>query len=117
MRVVFGPRHSGTFSSENFSIFTAGGNRLTLNLQGTAVGPQVTLSCTSFNFGNVPAGQAPSRVLYLQNHSEVRLAASQQRFAGSASRTAVNGHNPHWQYQNTERCMDCCAMQWTGNGS
>ena len=66
MRVVYSPKHTGTFSSEDFTVSTAGGNRLPLNLRGSAAGPQVTLSASSFNFGNVPAGQAPSRVLYMQ---------------------------------------------------
>ncbi len=74
MKVTYVPKHTGTFSSENFSISTAGGNKLTLNLRGSAVGPVVTLGCTSFNFGNVPSGQAPSRVLYIQNHSDVPAA-------------------------------------------
>lgn len=71
MTVTYTPKHTGTFSSENFSISTAGGNKVTLNLRGTALGPKVVLSATSFNFGNVPAGQTPSRVLYLQNQSDV----------------------------------------------
>ena len=71
MTVTFTPKHTGTFSSENFSISTAGGNKVTLNLRGTALGPKAVLSATSFNFGNVPAGQTPSRVLYLQNQSDV----------------------------------------------
>lgn len=71
MRVVYSPKHTGTYSSEDFVVSTAGGNRLTLNLRGSAIGPTVTLSASSFNYGNVPAGQTPSRVLYMQNHSDV----------------------------------------------
>ena len=42
-------------------------------LRGSAAGPQVTLSASSFNFGNVPAGQVPSRVLYMQVQSVVYM--------------------------------------------
>ena len=75
MRVSYKPRHTGTFSSENFIISTAGGNKLTLNLRGNAVGPVVTFSARCFNFGNVPTSNMPTRVLYIQNHSEVRYGA------------------------------------------
>eukprot|EP00798_Chlamydomonas_sp_ICE-L_P020949 gene20949-27801_t len=71
MKAVFKPRHTGTFSSENFTITTAGGNKLILNLRGNAIGPSVSFSARSFNFGNVPCGSTPTRVLYIQNHSEV----------------------------------------------
>ncbi|KAG1664126.1 hypothetical protein FOA52_011949 [Chlamydomonas sp. UWO 241] len=71
MRVTYTPRHTGTFSSESFSVSTAGGNRLALNLRGAAAGPAVSLSSSAFNFGNVPVGQAPSRVLYMRNDSDV----------------------------------------------
>jgi hypothetical protein len=61
-QVTYTPKHTGTFSSESFTVSTAGGNKLTLGLQGSAVGPKVTLSAAFFNYGNVPAGQAPTKV-------------------------------------------------------
>ena len=71
LHVTYTPKHTGTFSSENFTLSTTGGNKLTLNLRGTAAGPVVTFSSRTFNFGNVVQGQTPSRVLYIQNHSDV----------------------------------------------
>lgn len=44
MRVTYTPKHTGTFSCENFFISTAGGNKVTLCLKGTAIGPTVNMS-------------------------------------------------------------------------
>ncbi len=71
MRLVFAPRSTGTFSSETFILSTPGGNRVSINVRGTAVAPTVTLSTRAFNFGSVPVGQPASRVLYIRNHSAV----------------------------------------------
>lgn len=82
MRVVYTPKHTGTFSSETFIVSTLGGNRVDLSLRGGAVGPVVTLSSHSINFGNVPSGQHPSRVVTIQNQSEVPLHYDWQVDAG-----------------------------------
>ncbi|MEW5306910.1 MAG: hypothetical protein WDW36_009343 [Sanguina aurantia] len=71
LRITFTPRHSGTFSCETFSMSTAGGNKATLVLRGEASAPHVSFSTRAFNFGNVPSGTMTSRVLYIQNRSEV----------------------------------------------
>lgn len=71
LKVTYNPKHSHIFSSENFTLSTAGGNKLTLHVCGNAVGPQLHLSATSFNFGSIKAGQQVLRVLYLDNSSEV----------------------------------------------
>lgn len=71
MKVTYTPKHTGTFSSENFTLSTAGGNKLNLNLRGNAMGPNVTFSARMFNFGNVVADTLATRVLYIQNHSDV----------------------------------------------
>jgi hypothetical protein len=74
LKVVYTPKHTGTFTCENYVMSTAGGNRLTLTLRGTATGPRVTLSTRALNFGSVPCGSAASRVLYLTNHSDIAVA-------------------------------------------
>lgn len=74
LKVVYTPKHTGTFTCENYVISTAGGNRVTLTLRGTATGPRVTLSTRAFNFGSVLCGSLASRVLYLTNHSDIAVA-------------------------------------------
>jgi len=74
MRVVYTPKHSGAFSCQNWVLSTAGGNRVVLNVSGQAVGPLVTFSSRVFQFGNVPLDSTASRVLYIQNHSDVPAA-------------------------------------------
>lgn len=74
MRITYTPKHTGTFSCENFTLSTAGGNRVPINLRGTARGPSVTFSARTFNFGNVAAGTVATRVLYMQNHSDIPVA-------------------------------------------
>jgi hypothetical protein len=81
LSITYRPRHTGTFSCESFTLATPGGNRLAFNLRGHAVGPLVTLSTRSFNFGSLPVNQAASRVLYLQNHAEV-LGCTNARLQG-----------------------------------
>lgn len=44
LKVVYTPRHTGTFSSEGLVLSTVGGNKLALTLQGTATAPKVTFS-------------------------------------------------------------------------
>lgn len=73
LRIQYTPKATGTFSCESFSLSTAGGNRLSLTCQATAAGPQLQLSSRVFAFGNVRSGQAPSKVLYLENCSDVPL--------------------------------------------
>ncbi|KAF5836871.1 hypothetical protein DUNSADRAFT_5310, partial [Dunaliella salina] len=74
MRVVYTPKHSGAFSCQNWVLSTAGGNRVLLNVSGQAVGPLITFSSRVFQFGNVPLDNTVSRVLYIQNHSDVPAA-------------------------------------------
>jgi hypothetical protein len=73
LRVVYAPKATGTFSCESFTLSTAGGNKVSLTCQGTAAGPRLQLSSRVFAFGNVRLGQAPSKVLYLENCSDVPL--------------------------------------------
>jgi hypothetical protein len=73
LRIVYTPKATGTFSCDSFSLSTAGGNKVSLTCQGTAAGPHLQLSSRVFAFGNVQLGQAPSKVLYLENCSDVPL--------------------------------------------
>lgn len=82
LRVAYTPKHTGTFSSETFTLSTAGGNRVQLNLRGSAAAPAVTLSTRALNFGSVVCGSATGRVLYLQNHSPVPVTYDFQVGAG-----------------------------------
>ncbi|KAJ9506854.1 hypothetical protein QJQ45_029976, partial [Haematococcus lacustris] len=71
MTVTYTPRHTGTFTCETYAMSTLSGNKVNLSLRGNAIGPDVTLSTRSLNFGNVSSGSASSRVLYLHNHSDI----------------------------------------------
>ena len=70
-KVTFTPSMAGTFSSESFKFVTPGGNVATLNLRGTAIGPTVTLSTSTLQFGSVVAGTKVSKIVYMENHSDV----------------------------------------------
>lgn len=74
LRICYTPRHTGTFSCQHFTLKTPGGNQLQLTLQGAAVGPVLRLSTRLLDFGNVAAGQHPTKVLYLENASSTPLA-------------------------------------------
>ena len=71
VKVSFTPAMTGTFSSETFKFVTPGGNVATLNLRGTAIGPAVSLSASALQFGSVVSGNKVSKVLYIENASEV----------------------------------------------
>ena len=70
-KVAFTPSMPGTFSSESFKVYTPGGNVASVKLTGTAVGPRVSLSQTTFQFGSVISGKSARRVLDIENHSDL----------------------------------------------
>ena len=70
-KVQFTPSMPGTFSSESFKAYTPGGNVATVKITGTAIGPSVTLSQSTFQFGSVVAGKSVRRVLDIENHSDL----------------------------------------------
>ena len=70
-KVQFMPSMPGTFSSESFKAYTPGGNVATVKITGTAIGPSVTLSQSTFQFGSVVAGKSVRRVLDIENHSDL----------------------------------------------
>ena len=70
-KVQFMPSMPGTFSSESFKAYTPGGNVATVKITGTASGPSVTLSQSTFQFGSVVAGKSVRRVLDIENHSDL----------------------------------------------
>mmetsp|Transcript_4655 Transcript_4655/g.15410 ORF Transcript_4655/g.15410 Transcript_4655/m.15410 type:complete len:619 (+) Transcript_4655:538-2394(+) len=74
VRVSYTPVTSGTFSSESFKVDTPGGNGLELVARGNAAQPEVSLSAAALNFGNVEVGQSSSRVIYIENSSDVVVA-------------------------------------------
>lgn len=76
LRILYTPASTGTFSSETFSLATAGGNKVALAVAGEAVGPVVAFSTRVLNFGNVRTEQHVPKVLYIENRSEVPVAYS-----------------------------------------
>ena len=70
-KLAFTPSMPGTFSSESFKVYTPGGNVASVKLTGTAVGPRVSLSQTTFQFGSVISGKSARRVLDIENHSDL----------------------------------------------
>mgnify|MGYP002883500350 CR=1 FL=1 len=71
LKVSYTPASEGMFSSESFSVSCLGGNAEELKVQGSAVGPAVSLSAESLSFGSVQAKSSSSRVLCIQNQSDV----------------------------------------------
>ena len=71
LKVTYTPASEGMFSSESFTVSCLGGNTEDLKVQGSAVGPAVSLSAESLSFGSVQAKSSSSRVLCIQNQSDV----------------------------------------------
>ena len=72
--MTFTPRTSGTPSFQRYLVSTPGGNRVPLCVRGAGGGPGVALSARALDFGSVRLGQAASKVVYLENTSEVAAA-------------------------------------------
>ena len=72
IRVQYTPAMPGTFTTESFRFTTPGGRSDTvLRLSGTAVGPSVSLSSTTLNFGSVVSGNSARRTFDVLNQSDV----------------------------------------------
>ena len=73
MSVTYRPATTGMFVSERFQITTPGGNTLQMTCQGSAIGPDVTISRNSFNFGDKDLADpiTPKRTLRVINRSAV----------------------------------------------
>ena len=72
IRVQYTPAMPGTFTTESFRFTTPGGRSDTvLRLSGTAVGPSVSLSSTTLNFGSVVSGNSARRTFDVMNQSDV----------------------------------------------
>jgi hypothetical protein len=67
--VKYSPHCTGMFSSEHFEVITPGGNTIGLTCDGLSVGPDVTFSTHSMNFGDVFAGQDCKKPLRISNGS------------------------------------------------
>ncbi|KAK3287418.1 hypothetical protein CYMTET_5071, partial [Cymbomonas tetramitiformis] len=67
IKISYTPQAEGCFTSENFTVSTAGGNVLRLNCKGSARGPTCNLSLETVNFGNVEVGGTSTRVIYVEN--------------------------------------------------
>ena len=71
--VRYTPRVSGTFSHERYDVSTPGGNGLTVECRGEALGPEVEISRRVISFGDVPIvlpRKSVGRVLEILNHSD-----------------------------------------------
>jgi cilia- and flagella-associated protein 65 len=62
LAVRYKPHFAGTFSSETFGISTPGGNVVSLQARGAALGATVAVSERSLDFGDVPLGKAAKKV-------------------------------------------------------
>lgn len=71
IRVLYTPKALHTYSCEDCYLGTAGGNKLTLNLRGTAAPPNLVFAVNMINFGAVEVGESVEKVLYMQNKSPV----------------------------------------------
>eukprot|EP01116_Phalansterium_solitarium_P004697 TRINITY_DN1576_c0_g1_i1.p1 TRINITY_DN1576_c0_g1~~TRINITY_DN1576_c0_g1_i1.p1 ORF type:complete len:1421 (-),score=622.22 TRINITY_DN1576_c0_g1_i1:141-4403(-) len=68
-KVTYSPSATGQYSAEVFEVLTPGGNSVQVQCVGTAIGPRVTLSVASIDFGSVTAGTVVSKVLTISNQS------------------------------------------------
>jgi len=71
LTVTYTPKTSGAPSFQRFGISTPGGNRAALQVRGAAEGPRLTLSTRVLDFGSVRVGQVVSKVVYIENTSDV----------------------------------------------
>lgn len=74
LSLVYHPTATGTYTREHYDVSTPGGNVLTIEAVGEAVGPVVELSKASVNFGDVPIElprRTVGRVLEIFNRSAV----------------------------------------------
>lgn len=69
--VKYTPCTVGMFSLDTYCISTPCGRQTFLKLQGKAIGSTVKLSSTALAFGDVEKGRKKSRVLYMENVSEL----------------------------------------------
>jgi hypothetical protein len=67
--VTYSPHCTGMFSSEHFEIVTPGGNVVPITCQGLSVGPEISFSTTSMNFGDVISGHEVKRSFRISNMS------------------------------------------------
>lgn len=84
LHISYAPRSMGTFTCQQYTLRTPGGNVLPLALQGAAASPALALSAHALNWGAVPAGvAAPPKALMLDNHSPVPVAYQFQTQGGA----------------------------------
>lgn len=110
LRVTYKPTSSGNFSTSRFDITTAGGNVLQMKLTGSCVGPAVTLSHRSINFGDVHLGDKQvdgtreaatlKRSFQLINGSDVPIdysfdASAEGMFGFSQTMGSIKPHSYH----------------------
>lgn len=77
LKATYEPVTTESFDLVNFEIKTPGGNKLKVTLQGYGVGPDITLSNRSVNFGDVSIEKRPEpikRVFTVTNNSDVDAA-------------------------------------------
>jgi len=110
LRVTYKPSSSGSFSTSRFDLATAGGNVLRMKLTGSCVGPAVTLSHRSINFGDVHLGdkqvdghrEPPThkRSFQIINGSDVTIdysfdASAEGMFGFSQTMGSIKAHSYH----------------------
>lgn len=67
--VTYHPHCSGMFSSEHFEIVTPGGNVIPMTCQGLSVGPEISFSTNSMNFGDTVSGTEVKKSFRVSNMS------------------------------------------------
>eukprot|EP00118_Oscarella_pearsei_P004948 m.21985 g.21985 ORF g.21985 m.21985 type:complete len:1729 (+) comp28260_c0_seq1:44-5230(+) len=92
IKVFYKPHTPDVKSVDYFKVKASGGFGGTLvKCQGTAKGPHLRLSCTHLNFGNVASGTTVTRMMQIENKSDV--AATFQFLVDSASVFRFDTHS------------------------
>ena len=71
IKATFSPRITEMVSVTHFQIVCAGGNTMTLECLGTGMTFNVFLSSISLNFGEIRLGKTTSRLLTINNDSDL----------------------------------------------
>lgn len=74
LQVLYHPIVAGTFSLEQFEIFTSQARRASFACSGTAARPVIKFTVPFMDFGSVESGTSSHRTITLENHSAASVA-------------------------------------------
>jgi hypothetical protein len=66
---TYGPTAAGYASTDYFEITTLSGNNIRISMSGKGAGPEVTISTSIVNFGDVEMGSYGARGIHMTNNS------------------------------------------------